>query len=576
MKSWKKTIAAATLAILASGAVSSHAADFEDEQWVASPELRKLKLLPDPPHSFIMEEVVNENTVVSHLYAAYFGATDQDFERYVCTNTTEGKCASPTRYNYSAVFPTCSTNSDINCVSSLTAYKSDQKPIEAIFSEYSVPNHFNNFQAVPELGIPEGATGGIWTIKEAPHKYGDLYAVFVIASGNVDRRYSLGWPKTFDTLSARIVPVSIKQTSQRTLGWGTHQDNTLRPDTKANTRGGPFYDNNEGFRCIAPYGTKNNQCLIAHAFPEDVSFKLNIQLPMAPLGWLHGRMIDPNIDIEKMGNGYTVSVQAKPARIPSIFHTANWSELPSNVQDFWNKVDEGCNFNYCGFRSANNYSLPISQQSTQLTANNYGPKALEQIKVFLPLVKDSAIASPSTWSWRSLGSYEMNEANGCFTAGDGVKGIVTTNASAYSAGPPAFIDGTLNYQVAAPHFNRDGTVFKGDYTLILDSKVARCLYKFSNAPIQATISVVNDKGEQSVATTTVTENKGWLRLVARNFEFSAPTIGVKLTQEAPAKADPTPTSAPTPKKSTITCVKGKATKKVTAVKPVCPKGYKKK
>ena len=36
-----------------------------------------------------------------------------------------------------------------------------------------------------------------------------------------------------------------------------------------------------------------------------------------------------------------------------------------------------------------------------------------------------------------------------------------------------------------------------------------------------------------------------------------------------------PTSA-TPKKTTITCVKGKLTKKVTAVKPVCPAGYKKK
>ena len=30
------------------------------------------------------------------------------------------------------------------------------------------------------------------------------------------------------------------------------------------------------------------------------------------------------------------------------------------------------------------------------------------------------------------------------------------------------------------------------------------------------------------------------------------------------------------KKTTIICVKGKLTKKVTAVKPVCPKGYKKK
>jgi membrane protein involved in colicin uptake len=43
---------------------------------------------------------------------------------------------------------------------------------------------------------------------------------------------------------------------------------------------------------------------------------------------------------------------------------------------------------------------------------------------------------------------------------------------------------------------------------------------------------------------------------------------LKAKQEAVAKA--------AVKKKTITCVKGKLTKKVTAVKPVCPKGYKKK
>jgi hypothetical protein len=29
------------------------------------------------------------------------------------------------------------------------------------------------------------------------------------------------------------------------------------------------------------------------------------------------------------------------------------------------------------------------------------------------------------------------------------------------------------------------------------------------------------------------------------------------------------------KKTTITCIKGKIVKKVTSVKPICPKGYKK-
>ena len=45
---------------------------------------------------------------------------------------------------------------------------------------------------------------------------------------------------------------------------------------------------------------------------------------------------------------------------------------------------------------------------------------------------------------------------------------------------------------------------------------------------------------------------------------------LKAKQEAEAKA------AATKKKSTIICIKGKLTKKVTAVKPACPMGYKKK
>jgi hypothetical protein len=73
-------------------------------------------------------------------------------------------------------------------------------------------------------------------------------------------------------------------------------------------------------------------------------------------------------------------------------------------------------------------------------------------------------------------------------------------------------------------------------------------------------------------------------MTAAGFTFSTPKIKVKLSQEVAA---PTPTASPsaTPstvakpvaaKKSSINCVKGKTTKKVTAVNPKCPTGYKKK
>ena len=48
------------------------------------------------------------------------------------------------------------------------------------------------------------------------------------------------------------------------------------------------------------------------------------------------------------------------------------------------------------------------------------------------------------------------------------------------------------------------------------------------------------------------------------------------TSDTSSQPSPTSKSNATTKKTTITCVKGSATKKVTAVKPTCPSGYKKK
>ncbi len=54
-------------------------------------------------------------------------------------------------------------------------------------------------------------------------------------------------------------------------------------------------------------------------------------------------------------------------------------------------------------------------------------------------------------------------------------------------------------------------------------------------------------------------------------------LGRKLGGTCLVRTDPAPSAKPAvAKKVTITCVKGKTVKKVTAVKPVCPGGFKKK
>jgi hypothetical protein len=148
----------------------------------------------------------------------------------------------------------------------------------------------------------------------------------------------------------------------------------------------------------------------------------------------------------------------------------------------------------------------------------------------------------------------------------------------YDGTAPKFVDGFLNYRVAGLHFAADGkTLNLGTYDLVMRSDAARCLYGFSSAPVSATVTIAGADGAQNIATTVVTENNGWLKMRAAGFTFSEKQIKIKLTQDPNAEGTPyTAPVAAVKKKSTITCVKGKTTKKVSAVSPKCPAGFKKK
>jgi hypothetical protein len=191
-------------------------------------------------------------------------------------------------------------------------------------------------------------------------------------------------------------------------------------------------------------------------------------------------------------------------------------------------------------------------------------RAQTLIKEYASSVADTAAETYTSWQVKSIATY--TNPSPCIQDTTRLVGLVTTNAMSYSPGTPSWDGKSLNYKVAGLHYFPDGkTAVEGTYELAIRSDAARCLYGFSKAPISATVSVIGEGGANKVATTVVSERDGWLKLAAYGFTFSSPTISVKLSQ---AKAQT--------KKSTITCVKGKLTKKVTAVGPKCPAGYKKK
>jgi hypothetical protein len=127
-----------------------------------------------------------------------------------------------------------------------------------------------------------------------------------------------------------------------------------------------------------------------------------------------------------------------------------------------------------------------------------------------------------------------------------VTGIVATNSTLYSEGPPSFdsATSTLNYKVAAPHYEKDGkTEFKGRYDLILRSDIAKCLYNLDDSPVTSEVAVVDESGAPKTATTSMTQADGWFKFSAVGYTHSAPTVKTKLLQTktvavAPVAAKP--------------------------------------
>ena len=166
--------------------------------------------------------------------------------------------------------------------------------------------------------------------------------------------------------------------------------------------------------------------------------------------------------------------------------------------------------------------------------------------------------------WRVYAmSPQSTEYRGCTNEVPGFLGVGSTNALLYDYNPPKYSSGNFVFKVGGLHFKMDGSLELGSYQVKISSAFARCLYGFTSAPISAIISISDEAGTQTNAITSVGESGGWLNIVATGFTFSSPTISVKLSQAKAAAV-----------KTTITCTKGKLTKKVTAVGPKCPVGYK--
>ena len=434
----------------------------------------------------------------------------------------------------SAILPVCGTTSE-NCIESVKIYKSDGTPTEA--------NYIKNvagfsFPSNPKLGNQRGVTPSIW---DAPSVVNAGGSTKYVVTPRLIYSFWNGQLNVTD-FQANVIPI-IEKTDPR------YKAVTLERGGDGNTNYRVFEngDFSPTHSCVA---TDSGWCGYKTEFSDGTRVELNLRLSNKVTGWLHGRLKNPQISVKVQDKDYnTISIAADPVVIPIMYAEIAKDSQPADIYQMVTESPWG------GFR--NPTTAWHSFQSEDLRSRFLISKVAKS-------ANDTAAATSTSWQVKSIQA--GNDQTGCLSDSKRLIGLVTTNAMAYSGDAPSFIGNQLSYEVAGLHFMPDGkTAVEGTYDLAVRSDVARCLYGFSAAPISATINVTGADGETKTATTVVSEKDGWLKLAAYGFTFSSPTISVKLSQvSAPAK------------KTTITCVKGKLTKKVTAVGPKCPAGYKKK
>ena len=483
---------------------------------------------------------------------AWGSANFADSGATTCLSSQEEPCKSSNYLFFETPLSPCSDLRTRDCVVSLSGRIGENPLISATLVETltssftqmstNLRNRYNTpFTGDIQRGIPNSGNVSVWTIAGMTHQGGDQYLLI---------------PK----LNAEFQTVA--GTNPSNLDVGLYAVSKLPID---------------GAQMDTCFFTTKTNCFKRWQFPQDSSFKVSVKTGAKIIGWFHGRLSSPEISSEKTSDGQTlINIEGSAITVPTLAVWAKNTDLPAKLDSMIQEefISRGNQFAGVAY-----FIGDSKDRKTQAVMDERNPsfddKFFERYMLWVGVAKDKAYATVSTWSFRTMQGYQ--DYAKCI--GDsGVAGMVTTNSNAYIAGPPKFQNGDLAYKVASPHYDSKGQIQIGTYDLAIRSDIARCIYGFTSAPIQATLSVVYADGEAKKATTLVSEKNNWLRLSAKGFTYSNPTIKVRLSQEgAPTPAQTASATKPAgAKKISITCVKGKTTKKVTAVNPKCPTGYKKK
>ena len=521
-----------------------------------------------------------------------------------CSSVDDPQCANANSLRYSIIVPPCSSASDPTdvCIKSLKTADS-AGVMQAAALQYEINTH--KIAKDPAHLLSAGGGTSVW--KGASSTGGTLdYSVTIDLEINLDRGTDNKFSNRFVVgFNAQVMPTKVETGNYYPNYWkhfGPNNWVSIEPQVPAGAPAPSGY-----FKCE---WVDLGRCGVADTFHTDQKIDLTLQMDNSVTGWLFGRMKDTEVSSVPLSAhtslldvvGSSINVPTGLAWVP-LSAVANGSPALQEYARFQKIIGNDITSKDFVWGRPSNHPDLFQFPTTGLFGGEIftpspsvaGLGMLAAIEPWLKTFRDTPVWRFQGMTPASFWGADQSIVNSVYrcTVADTTKlhGMMTTNAMGYSWSPPALKDGFLTYKVGGAHTDVDGSLYKGTYNLSMNLDSAKCIYGFSDAPIMASVSVIDSSGgAQDVGTQVVNVRNNWMNLSASNFTFSTPTIRFKLTQEA-AKATPNPAPKPissaepapaqplklplpikTPASKSLTCVKGKIVKKISTSK--CPVGYK--
>lgn len=482
-------------------------------------------------------EVQDQQYVGGSTLNVWRNPTPNTFQASLCTGYKFEGCPYQDHITSQIYMPICTDDAQLACIEKVLRLSGG-----SVWKELTWQTDFGSeeVQEDKQLGIPKGTSASFWSDKSSSE--GVVVAAAIEYNGTSiplsPTRFNLSLlPATLQTTGAQAGRYSqINRNGQQQIGWSFSQ-------------------------CESQIAGKG-YCANRISFEDGSRYRISLRVPENLSNWLFGRLGNAEISRTSISLGNVrLDVAADVTRVTQIKGQVN-----ANDPSFMGWGDQMAAGSLTWFTPESQMLIPL-------------------IKVALQLGEPEPKSERLVWNLNSMPQTSSLQSTKC--TGDGIIGVVTTDAPVYEASSPRLIDGELRYQLAGSHLNMAGNVLQSNYRLLLDKKVAKCLYPLSAIEPKASVSIVGASGAQQVSTVTTQVDDEWVVLSVGGLTFSAPEIRIKLESAPTPVVTPTPTPSPTKspslpsiespakvptiKQKTLICIKGKTVKKVQS--KTCPKGF---